>query len=165
MEKIACITLHQPWASLVMAGFKKYETRAWKTKHRGLLYIHAGKFFDAWHREICQEEPFKSLLEKMGFGIPVDTEKLPKGCLIGSVMLEEVYASEDLEPNLSEFDKGLGDFSPGRYAWLLKNPQPLVVPIPASGKQALFYLPKEILGSQLLLAPQGCNVYHFDQDC
>lgn len=35
------ITLHQPWASLVVFAHKKIETRSWATKHEGWLGIHA----------------------------------------------------------------------------------------------------------------------------
>ena len=31
-----------------------------------------------------------------------------------------------------------GDFTPGRYAWLLENIEPLAVPVPAKGKQGLW---------------------------
>lgn len=31
------ISLWQPWASLWMAGRKRFETRHWETKHRGAL--------------------------------------------------------------------------------------------------------------------------------
>ena len=36
------ITIHQPWASLIAAGFKTYETRSRATRYRGLIAIHAG---------------------------------------------------------------------------------------------------------------------------
>lgn len=37
------ITLHQPWASLVVVGAKTVETRSWATSYRGPLVVHAGK--------------------------------------------------------------------------------------------------------------------------
>ena len=30
------LCLHQPWAYLVAIGAKRYETRSWKTRYRGL---------------------------------------------------------------------------------------------------------------------------------
>ena len=36
MEEL-CLTLHQPWASLVVYGIKRIEGRNWPTKHRGKL--------------------------------------------------------------------------------------------------------------------------------
>ena len=37
------LTIREPFASLIKEGYKKYETRSFKTKYRGELYIHAGK--------------------------------------------------------------------------------------------------------------------------
>lgn len=36
-----CLSMHQPWASLLVLGFKRFEGREWTTKYRGPLYIHA----------------------------------------------------------------------------------------------------------------------------
>jgi activating signal cointegrator 1 len=36
-----CLSMHQPWASLLIAGIKKHEGRTWYTPHRGRLWIHA----------------------------------------------------------------------------------------------------------------------------
>ena len=38
-----CLTIKQPWASLIIDGYKKYEFRSWKTNYRGKIFIHAGK--------------------------------------------------------------------------------------------------------------------------
>lgn len=43
-----CLTLTQPWATLVAIGAKRIETRSWSTSYRGPLAIHAGK---KWTRE------------------------------------------------------------------------------------------------------------------
>ena len=37
------LTIREPFASLIKEGYKKYETRSFKTNYRGELYIHAGK--------------------------------------------------------------------------------------------------------------------------
>ena len=37
-----CLSLHQPWASLLVMGIKRHEGRTWYTQHRGRLWIHAG---------------------------------------------------------------------------------------------------------------------------
>lgn len=37
------ITIWQPWASLLVCGEKKYETRSWATSYRGPIAIHAAK--------------------------------------------------------------------------------------------------------------------------
>ena len=41
--KLKAISLHQPIAQLVRLGLKKFETRSFNTKHRGILLIHAAQ--------------------------------------------------------------------------------------------------------------------------
>ena len=36
------LTIKEPWASLIIEGYKKYEFRSWKTNYRGKILIHAG---------------------------------------------------------------------------------------------------------------------------
>ena len=36
------LTIRQPWASLIINNYKKYEFRSWKTNYRGKILIHAG---------------------------------------------------------------------------------------------------------------------------
>jgi len=36
-----CLSMHQPWASLLVHGFKRFEGREWTHKYRGPLWIHA----------------------------------------------------------------------------------------------------------------------------
>lgn len=36
-----CLSMHQPWASLLVAGIKTVEGRGWYTNHRGRLWIAA----------------------------------------------------------------------------------------------------------------------------
>ena len=40
------ISIKQPWASLIVAGYKKFEFRTWKTSYRGEILIHASKISD-----------------------------------------------------------------------------------------------------------------------
>ena len=36
-----CLTMHQPWASLLIKGIKIHEGRVWNSSHRGRLWIHS----------------------------------------------------------------------------------------------------------------------------
>eukprot|EP01084_Bolivina_argentea_P319380 553963_1 len=38
-DKGVCLSMHQPWASLLVLGIKKVEGRSWDTKYRGRLWI------------------------------------------------------------------------------------------------------------------------------
>ena len=35
------LSIKNPWATLIINGYKKYEFRTWKTKYRGKILIHA----------------------------------------------------------------------------------------------------------------------------
>lgn len=37
------ITVHQPWANLLVMGVKRIESRTWNTNYRGHLWVHASK--------------------------------------------------------------------------------------------------------------------------
>lgn len=40
------LSIRQPWAWLIVHGFKPVENRSWPTSHRGAMLIHAGQVFD-----------------------------------------------------------------------------------------------------------------------
>jgi hypothetical protein len=138
------ITLMQPWAQLVAVGAKRYETRSWKTHYRGPLAIHASLEFPNSARALCRAEPFCSAL----FG-NVD---LPLGCVVAVCDLAAVLPtteSESLFESISEWPPSelpFGDFSPGRFAWLLKNIRALENPIPARGARSLWEWDELALG-------------------
>lgn len=112
------LTIQQPWASLVIAGAKTYETRSWSTKHRSELLIHAGARFPEPAQLLCKREPFFSCLGGRSFA------DLPLGHIIGSVEIVDCVRVEDLT-NIDPREEAFGDYRPGRWAWLLRNPSPL----------------------------------------
>lgn len=61
------LTIHQPWATLIAIGQKRYETRSWSTSYRGLLGIHAGvntKYVDLNSKNyICAEDFYFSTIK------------------------------------------------------------------------------------------------------
>jgi ASCH domain len=44
---IKILSVRQPWASLIVLGFKDVENRTWRTDYRGPLLIHASKKVDS----------------------------------------------------------------------------------------------------------------------
>ena len=38
-----CISIREPWASIILSGRKTIEVRSWKTTHRGPLALHCSK--------------------------------------------------------------------------------------------------------------------------
>ena len=130
-----CISLIQPWATLILSGAKRFETRSWKTPYRGPLAIHASGRFPSLAKSLCHKEPFQSALQAAG--VRYWTE-LPIGKLLGTVVLEECVRVEDVAPTLSHQELSFGDYSHGRWAWQLSGPTPLVSPVVLKGKLGLY---------------------------
>jgi hypothetical protein len=142
------LTLTQPWASLVAVGAKRIETRSWSTRHRGPLAIHAGMTLPRSALALCDRSPFREALVKGLGACPV----LPLGAVVATAELAEVMRTTDprLRARLSEQELAFGDFTPGRYAWLLAGVRPLPEPIAARGALGLWQwhdAPAELAGS------------------
>lgn len=103
------ITLIQPWASLIVDGRKKIETRPWSASYRGPIAIHAGKKID---REACRR-----------FGY--DPETIATGAVLGKAWLRTCVRFPDAEAPPDTY----GDFSAGRFGFILdtiiKFPEPI----------------------------------------
>lgn len=143
------ITLTQPWATLVAIGAKHIETRAWQTSYRGPLAIHAGKGAGkiGWPQinHICRHtEPFKSvlMLDQHPFYV------LPIGAIVATCVLRYCMSMpddgsigwkfNDDEWIITDQERAFGDYTPGRFAWLLANIRALPEPIPAKGALSLW---------------------------
>jgi hypothetical protein len=134
-----CISVIQPWATLIVLGSKRLETRPWRTAHRGRLAIHATRNFPEAARARCLAEPFRSLLREAGYSHPAD---LPRGTIVGAVeLLDCVPADEALRLVTDSAEPDLGDYGSGRWAWRLANPIRLAVPVPFCGRLGLFEVP------------------------
>jgi hypothetical protein len=151
---IKAITVRQPHASLIALGKKRNETRGWATKHRGLLAIHAGKAYPKKLQEMTWTEPFRQVGLKNNVFFPLD---FPLGAVIAVCNLTTIYKINGypgslylinidppakyipdsmnwpIEPELS-----FGDYSVGRYAWMLEDVKMLPEPIPCRGHQKMW---------------------------
>jgi len=134
------LSLIQPWATLVVAGAKKIETRSEgssvsHTRHRGPLAIHASKGFPGWARELCFREPFLTALLELGVRHPTD---LPLGAVLGTVELIGVrrfFVGADLP---AEPERSFGDYTFGRYGLVLELPCRFAKPVPCRGSLGLW---------------------------
>lgn len=129
-------TVYQPYAFATVAGVKHYETRPRRTNIRGRVAVHAAKL-DAWRTGILENGTMpqieKILSEIQGTGNRA--ARLEYGAVIGTVEIVDCVPVEEIENTLTERERILGDFSPGRFAWVLQNPVMFDTPIPARGQQ------------------------------
>lgn len=114
------LTLTQPWATLVISGRKRVETRSWSTSIRDRIAIHAAKSMPWWAIEVAVE-----------FGL--DAHLLPRGAVLGTVAIADVLPTEEIRDALSDQELAYGEYSPGRFAWLLEDPHALETPVPSTG--------------------------------
>lgn len=128
------LSVKQPWATLIVTGHKKLETRSWSTEYRGQILIHASKKMDREQKKLVEEKHFKTALK--------DIEELPLGVILGVVSLtgitstDSIFAMKDAGipivngrghskvKKLKEWEKEIafGNYSTGRHAWVLKDP-------------------------------------------
>lgn len=136
------LTLTQPFATLVMLGAKRVETRPVMFKHRGLLWIHASRVVDiaAW-----TEPMFRQVLDAAGL---TNVDQVPTGRVLGSVQVVDGcrFAGgpcprclpESWRERIGAHERHFGNYAAGRGGLLLDNPQPLASPIVARGMNGLW---------------------------
>ena len=137
-----CLSVRQPWATLIVLGAKKVENRSWKTDYRGRLFIHASASRPAgsWSGiidgdAIGPDEPVTA----GGVLLPA-WSSLPVSAVVGSVELYDCVDEVDLPP---EWDHD--PFVGGPYCWLLRDPRPLATPFPCKGALRLWAPPAGLL--------------------
>jgi len=135
-REIKVLSIRQPHADRIISSEKWAENRTWRTKYRGVLYIHASR----WD------------------GPPVPTAGNGViGAIIGKVRLVEVVDLDEVEIEeeealLRKVAKRYGlparqkhlDAALGPVCFILADPKPLKTPIPALGKLNIwtFHLPE-----------------------
>ncbi|XP_057530939.1 uncharacterized protein LOC130809259 isoform X3 [Amaranthus tricolor] len=139
-----CLTMHQPWASLLVYGIKRVEGRSWPAPIRGRLWIHAAgkvpepetiKAMEDFYREIYAVNGITDL--KFPENYP--TSRLLGGCVevVGCIKCEELQSWEELPEGVRL--EGQSD-----YCWLCEQPQKLIIPFEMRGQQHVYNLEKKI---------------------
>jgi hypothetical protein len=106
------LSIRQPWAWLIAAGYKDIENRKWSTKFRGRIYIHASRGYDLSFRA-------------SEFNIKLPTS-LARGAIIGEVEIIDCITSSRSKWFI------------GPYGLLLSNPILYPEPIPCKGRLRFF---------------------------
>lgn len=140
-------TVYQPYAYATVAGLKQYETRPRRTNIRGRVAVHAGKkwlnadgLFELLNREIAYGKILETEYDRGIEHLERATE-LVYGAVVGTVEIVDCVPVEEIADKLTPLERALGDFSPGRFAWVLRNPIMLEKPIPARGRQGWWNWP------------------------
>jgi hypothetical protein len=130
MEKgtgtMKAISIKQPWAWLIVNGYKNIENRSWKTDYRGKLLIHASKQIDytGYSRVIKNFFP--------DVPIPLDSKDFNVGGIVG-----EVYLADIVRDSPSRWAEH------GLYHWKVENAKQVPF-IQCNGKLSLWNVPENI---------------------
>lgn len=118
------LTIKEPWASLIIEGYKKYEFRSWKTHYRGKILIHAGMRLE------------RDMLER----VPNYNLKYSKGAIIGEAEIVDcILVDEKFNEELTSMDPFVyKNNHVGTYAWKLENIKKYEQPIYIKGKLGLW---------------------------
>jgi hypothetical protein len=142
-----CITVKQPWATLLVVGATQYLVRSWRTKYRGPLAIHASATFPRANFELCCDEVMRHVLRQYGYDYAIE---LPTQAVLGTIIVDDCLRVE--EDNSLLFDPEdpaavFGHLQWERWAWLCTNPRALPHPIPRVGRLGIYSIPDALVGS------------------
>jgi ASCH domain len=119
------IVIRQPWAWLIVHGFKDIENRSWTTRYRGTLLIQASAGLPT-RRKL---EEFRLFARKRGVKLPEDFER---GGIVGMVQLEDCITTSRSK------------WFEGPVGWVLSKPKKLRF-VPLKGQLGLFDPPQRIV--------------------
>lgn len=122
---VKVISIKQPWASLIVEGYKKFEFRTWKTKYRGEILIHASKTID---KE--QLKRFTNLKLNYPTGQIIGKAYLSDCLVVTKEFEDELIASNYLVYGANKDRQG--------YAFKLDKVEKFTKPIEISGKLGIW---------------------------
>ncbi|KAJ6623590.1 Activating signal cointegrator 1 [Pseudolycoriella hygida] len=131
----SCLSMHQPWASLLVAGIKKHEGRPWYTSHRGRLWIAStAKPVDA--EDVRQMEQFyRAYYNDDSIEFPM---QYPSGCLLGCVLVQDCLPQEEYRKVHPTGE------SESPFVFICAEPQELPIRFPVKGMHKIYKLDQNI---------------------
>jgi activating signal cointegrator 1 len=131
------IIVRQPFASLIAIGAKQYQPQDKPTRYRGPIAIYTGTSVRAFKEMGCYKEDSGAFWPNCvkafrDAGQPINEREFspadwPLGAMIAIGELVGCFPTEALW--LSDREKGLGNFTPGRYGWKITNVRHLPAPV------------------------------------
>lgn len=138
-----CLSVRQPWAWVIMAGFKSIENRCWDNRFRGTLAIHAGKIAGDYYvgcaahiKQHCGVEVRRALADAE------DARHLHFGAILGLVDVVDWVASDSPAGRALRRDKRHRRWADAdsEFYVVVENPRALATPIASSGKLGLYFV-------------------------
>ncbi|KAG5328821.1 TRIP4 protein, partial [Acromyrmex heyeri] len=129
-----CLSMHQPYASLLVAGIKTHEGRNWYSSHRGRLWIaSAAKIPSA--EEVSNIKQSYRILKNDKIEFP---ENYPTSCLLGCVTITDVLSQQEYRKLYPEGE------SESPYVFICENSYMLPIQFPMKGKHKIYKMDKKL---------------------
>ena len=130
-DKGLCLSMHQPWASLLVMGIKTVEGRSWYAAHRGRLWIASTAKSPEKEEIKYVEQQYKTMFDHY-IEFP---ESYPSGALLGCVDVVDCVTQD-------EYQKMDGDRSESgsEFVFICENPMELLVKVPVKGAHKIWKL-------------------------
>ena len=138
------LSILQPWAWLIVNGWKPVENRTWQTRFRGPLLIHAGK---RWGREQRDDLAWVRLCFPH-IHLPAEFEL---GGIVGSATVTDCVSDMDSR------------WFFGPYGFVLSDPRAFNRVVPCKGALGLFNVPPEVAESLRSIGGLSSFVPSFQQ--
>eukprot|EP01134_Creolimax_fragrantissima_P006735 CFRG6735T1 len=133
-----CLSMHQPWASLLVLGIKTVEGRGWYTHHRGRLWI-ASTAKEPAPSEIEEvESQYRSLYGEKDLPFP---ETYPSGCLLGCVTVVDCLTQDEYK---NKFSTSATQESVSEFVFVCEEPHELALKYSISGDHKIWNLDKTV---------------------
>lgn len=143
-SKDPCLTMHQPWASLLVYGIKRIEGRSWPAPIRGRLWIHAASKVPDAATIKAMEAFYKEIYALDGVTDLKFPEHYPVSRLIGCVEIAGCLRREELAC-WKEVPEGVRLEGLTDFCWLCEQPQKLLDPLMMRGDQGVYNLERKII--------------------
>jgi hypothetical protein len=122
-----------------MLGLKELETRGWKLNYRGPMAIHATKKLVPFSHVFFNLEPhLQALIMNTIEEAYGSYDAMPRGAILGTVNIKEVFKVEDIFPVIGKIEQACGDYRPGRFAWKMEDIQAFETQIQIAGHQGIW---------------------------
>lgn len=122
MQIMKALSIRQPWAYLIVNGYKTIENRDWNTRYRGPILIHAGARID---RDFPYEWASRNLQKEQKSLKVYDLAKAETGGIVGYAEIVDCVREHP------------SPWFVGKYGFVLAKARPLPF-IPMNGKLGLF---------------------------
>ena len=135
------LSMHQPWASLLVLGIKRFEGRGWSTPYRGRLWIASTAHHSTDEENKQLEEEYRTVYGADKH-IPFPAS-YPHSALLGCVDLVDVLDQTAFQRLRAE--RGEREDSASAFVFVCERPRVLSLPVSISGQHKLWQLSRAMV--------------------